>query len=92
MDPVVALNSFPGDSEEEVRLVAEFCDAERVALARSTAFSEGSAGAVELAGMVIEAAGRGVRSGSLYSGRDPFRANLEKIVRQVYGGRRGLLH
>jgi formate--tetrahydrofolate ligase len=86
LDPVVAMNRFPADSDEEIERVAAFCQALGVKFAVSSAFSEGGEGAVDLAGLVIEASERGAKSHPLYSLNDSFETKLDKIVRQVYGG------
>jgi formate--tetrahydrofolate ligase len=53
---VLALNRFPDDSAEEIRLVGDFCGQLGVDAALANAFAEGGQGALELAAMVTKAA------------------------------------
>lgn len=54
LKPVVAINAFPGDSDEEVMLVKERCAAKGVKAIVSTAFADGGEGSAELANEVIQ--------------------------------------
>jgi formate--tetrahydrofolate ligase len=49
LPPVVALNRFPDDTDEEIQVVAAWCAARGVPMAPCTGFSAGSAGALALA-------------------------------------------
>jgi formate--tetrahydrofolate ligase len=53
LDPVVAINAFVDDSKEEIEIIREFCASNGVKAIRSTAFSDGGDGAIELAEEVI---------------------------------------
>ncbi len=86
MTPVVAINRFPADTQEELSLVGEFCDGKDVPWSVSTVFEEGSKGAVELSERVIEAAQKGSRARSLYSLNASLEDKLDTIVRTMYGG------
>lgn len=85
--PVVALNRFPGDSPEEVRLVGDFCDRQGVACADSTAYAEGSAGALQLAEVVLDLTRKGGAEGhALYDpGTTTAEEKLDRVAREVYG-------
>ena len=85
LDPVVAVNQFSSDTEEELRLVSEFCEAQSVNCARLTAFSDGGAGATELAALVVAAAGTGAKGRPLYSLDGSIEAKIEKVSTLVYG-------
>jgi len=84
--PVVALNAFPEDSPEEIQLVRKFVEAQGIPFAVSTAFRDGSAGAMELAERVLEAAAKGSQSRPLYSLDSPLEKKVESVVRLMYGG------
>jgi formate--tetrahydrofolate ligase len=86
LTPVVAINRFPTDSEEELRQVREFCKSCDVACADYTAFTQGSVGATELAKLVVDAAKRGERSHPIYSLDKTIKEKLDVIVREIYGG------
>ena len=57
-EPVIALNRFGGDSEEELRVVEAGCRERGLAVACFDGFSEGGAGGEALAAAVVEAADR----------------------------------
>jgi formate--tetrahydrofolate ligase len=86
IEPIIALNRFPGDSEEEVRLVNEFAAAQGVGVAPSSVFSDGAAGGQELAERVIEAAARGRSSRPIYGDDTPVEKAVEMVVTRIYGG------
>jgi formate--tetrahydrofolate ligase len=52
--PVVVINSFPEDSEEELEMVKGCCDLLGVKAIVSTAFSDGGEGSVQLAAEVVK--------------------------------------
>lgn len=83
--PIVAINRFAEDSDDEVNLVKEECRNLGVRCAISTTFERGSAGAIELAQLAIEAASYGNRSRPLYSLNDTMRAKIECIATEIYG-------
>jgi len=85
--PIVTVNRFPSDTDEEVQLVSEFCRSVSVRFAVSSAFVEGGEGARQLAELVVTAAAGGQKSRPVYSGGLKTPAKIEKLVREVYGGR-----
>jgi formate--tetrahydrofolate ligase len=87
VSPVVAINAFPTDHDSEhaaIRYVAEEMGA-RVAVCKH--FSEGGAGAAELAEAVAEAAQEATSFRFLYPDEAPLREKIETIAREVYGAR-----
>ena len=56
LTPVVALNVFPADSEEELATVEAFCKSQDALVARSEGFGKGGAGALDLARIVCQLA------------------------------------
>ncbi len=44
IQPVVCINRFPSDSDEEIRMIEEFCKNRQVASAISTTFAQGGEG------------------------------------------------
>jgi formate--tetrahydrofolate ligase len=83
--PIVALNRFREDTEEEVGLVERFCKAQRIPFAISTVFEEGGQGALELARQAAGAARRGQQSHPIYPLDAPIEEKLEAIARDIYG-------
>ena len=82
---VVAVNAFPTDTQGELELVRQGAlDAGAFAAAKSTAFSDGGEGAVELAEAVVEAAAQGGKVTYLYPQDAPIREKMEALARKVY--------
>ncbi|MDA4123295.1 MAG: formate--tetrahydrofolate ligase [Thaumarchaeota archaeon] len=87
LTPIVALNRFPSDTDEEVALVFEFSRTVNVPFAVSTAFADGGEGATRLAELVVAAAAKGEKSRPVYSLGAKTAEKIEKVVRDVYGGK-----
>ena len=86
--PVVAINRFPGDTQEELDRIQELLEERGVPVAIASHFAEGGAGALELADRVRDLAAGGPCPVRLaYDLSDPLEVKLEKVVRAVYGGR-----
>jgi formate--tetrahydrofolate ligase len=84
--PVVALNRFNTDTEDEVRVVRAFCDEYGTPFASSEVFSKGGEGGIELAEAVMSYAEKSSRPFCpLYSWSEPIKAKIEKIARLMYG-------
>ncbi len=86
VEPVIAINRFAADTEEELQLVKDFCQSQGVSFAVSTAFTEGSAGSLELAERAIEACAKPHTNKPVYSFKDSIQLKIERIVTLVYGG------
>jgi len=54
--PVVAINKFDTDSDEEIKVIDDFCKAQQVPMAVNESWAKGSEGAVALAEAVINEA------------------------------------
>jgi formate--tetrahydrofolate ligase len=84
--PVVAINKFESDTQEELRVVEEFCNSQNVPYAVSIAFKNGGQGTIELAERAVEVANKGFRIKPLYPLVAAVEHKLEAIVRDLYGG------
>jgi formate--tetrahydrofolate ligase len=84
--PVVTVNRFQSDTNEELKLIEQFCNSQSVPFAVSSAFEEGGQGAAALAERAVEAANKGYRSRPLYPLEAPVEHKLEAIVKDLYGG------
>ena len=84
--PVMALNLFEGDGDEEVHVVSDFCAGEGVPFSTTTAFAEGGQGSKRLAELVVEEAGVGGACVPVYGPEDPIREKVSKVVERMYGG------
>jgi formate--tetrahydrofolate ligase len=85
VSPVVAINAFPGDYASEHAVIREIAESLGARVAVSTHFSEGGAGAVELAEAVAEAAEEKSEFQLLYPSAAPLREKIETIAKRVYG-------
>lgn len=86
LTPVVALNHFGADSEDEVILVEEFCSSRGVSFALCRGWELGGAGAADLAREVVAVADS-VTPGftPLYDWSEPVTDKIEKVCRGAYG-------
>lgn len=86
IEPVVAINVFATDSEEEIAAVAEACEALGVSYARSDGHARGGAGCEDLARAVLAALDEGSASFKpKYDAEASIRDKIERIARTVYG-------
>ncbi len=84
--PVVAVNHFPTDSEEEIKLVQERCAKLGVKAIRAEGFAKGGEGMVELAKAVVEEVQSGRNSyKALYDWNWPVEKKIETIAKEIYG-------
>jgi len=87
VSPVVAINAFPTDHESEYDVIREVAEEMGARVAVCNHFSEGGAGAVELAEAVAEAAEEPSSFEFLYPDEAPLREKIETIARRVYGAK-----
>jgi formate--tetrahydrofolate ligase len=85
VSPVVAINAFPGDFASEHQVIREIAEEMGARVAVSNHFSEGGAGATELAEAVAEAAAEETEFQLLYPSSAPLREKIETIATRVYG-------
>jgi formate--tetrahydrofolate ligase len=83
--PVVCINHFYTDTQEEVDLVRKHAEAHGARVALSKHWEKGGEGARELAEAVIEACEEKPRFKFLYEDTVPLRQRVERIAREVYG-------
>lgn len=88
LTPVVAINRFVTDSDEELQFIQDYCTMRGVACAVANVWGEGGAGTEELARLVVEAAearGAGADFRPIYPLDQPVQQKIETIARQIYG-------
>ena len=84
--PIVSINRFASDSDAEVDAIVEAARALGTPAAVNTAFSDGGAGAAELAQKVIEVADRSNAEPKwLYPSDMSLTEKIEIVAREVYG-------
>ena len=84
---VVCLNRFATDTDEELALVKEHCEAQGVGFAINTAFGEGGKGAEELAHLVVDTIEKKPSAplNFVYEENDDVVTKVEKIAKKIYG-------
>ena len=83
---VVALNRFPGDTDDEVATVIEYCREELdVRVAESNVFGEGGAGGAELAEEIVAASEEPSEFAPLYDVEESIEEKIETVATEVYG-------
>ena len=84
---VVCLNRFATDTDEELALVKEHCEAQGVGFAINTAFGEGGKGAEELAHLVVDTIEKNPSAplNFVYDENDDVVTKVEKIAKKIYG-------
>jgi formate--tetrahydrofolate ligase len=86
LEPVVAVNRFPGDDPLEVEAVARLAlELGALAAEVNDGFERGGAGAVALAEAVKEAVKQPSRVEPLYRLGEPIPAKIEAVARRAYG-------
>lgn len=85
VSPVVAINSFPTDHPSEHEAIRRMAEAAGARVAVSTHFSDGGAGAAELAEAVKEAAEEPSDFRPLYDLDMPLAQKVETVATKVYG-------
>ena len=83
--PVVAINAFPGDHDADLAAIAEIADEYGARCAVTTHFSDGGAGAAELAEAVAEACEEPSSFKVLYEDALPLRDKIAAVATTVYG-------
>ena len=84
--PVVAINAFETDHQDEIDAVKRIAvEAGALGAAVSTHWADGGKGAIELAEMVIEAAEQPSEFKFLYDLDQPIKSKIETIATKIYG-------
>ena len=84
--PVIAINKFYSDSDEEIQVIQELAEKLNIKVALSDGWAKGGEGALDLAGKVIEAIEEGKSDFKpLYSWEDSVIHKIETIAKKIYG-------
>lgn len=81
---VVAINRFPTDTEAELALIRERCEALGAEVALSEVFAKGGDGGIELAEAVVRACEKGSNFKPLYEASLPLDEKIKKVAREIY--------
>jgi formate--tetrahydrofolate ligase len=84
---IVAINRFPNDTDEELKFLEKYCEAQGAAFALSEAFAKGGAGATALAEKVVSviAANPNVAPASTYVSSASPLEKITAVAQKVYG-------
>lgn len=85
INPVVCINAFHTDTENEIKVVRRFAEAAGARVALSKHWQYGGEGAIELADAVIDACNEPSDFKLLYELSIPLRQRIELIAKEVYG-------
>jgi formate--tetrahydrofolate ligase len=83
--PVVCINVFPTDTEEEHKMIRRVVEQTGARCATSSHWRKGGDGALELTDAVIDACEEPVDFKFLYPLEMPFRERVDLIAREIYG-------
>lgn len=83
---VVAINTFPTDTEKELERLKQLCKEKGVNIAQSKVWAEGGKGGKELAEKVVKLCEQPSSLSYAYDLSDSIEEKVNKIVRNVYGG------
>lgn len=85
LTPIIAINRFPTDSDEELAALADGCQKLSVAYALSEVWAKGGAGGVELARLVVEACARPSEFHPSYADNISIKEKIETVATKFYG-------
>jgi len=86
IEPVVAINSFVTDSDEEVQLIKDTCAGLGVHAVLSEGWAKGGEGTKELATAVADVVeNKATQFKPLYDWKSPVKEKIETIAKEIYG-------
>lgn len=86
---IVAFNKFATDTNEEIEVLKNYCNAVGVDCAINNAFMEGGDGAIELANVVVNAIDKhpSKELKFAYEENDNVKTKIEKLAKNIYGAK-----
>ncbi len=87
--PVIAMNRFPGDTDDDLQKVLDYCTSVGADAALAEGYAKGGDGMTTLAKKVVAAAAASDVSKvkPLYSSEQPLEAKIRTVATQVYGAK-----
>lgn len=86
LEPVVALNAFIHDTDEETKFVQKWAKDNGIRIALTEVWEKGGNGGIDLANEVLEVIDEPQNFKHLYELNQPLETKIETIVREIYGG------
>lgn len=84
--PVIAINRFATDTEEEIAVIKNFAAQKNIPVALADVWAKGGKGAVELAQLVVDAIDKNTSQFTpLYNWEDSVTRKIETIATRIYG-------
>ena len=81
---VVCINKFASDTEDEIKLVSDYCKKLDVVVSTSTAYVDGGEGAIDLANIVIDSCSKDYKFSLIYNDSDSFKDKVKKVATEIY--------
>ncbi len=86
IEPVVAINAFTNDSEEEIQFIKDACGKLGVNAVLSEGWAKGGEGTIDLAKAVVDIVeNKATVFKPLYDWNSPVVEKIEKIAKEIYG-------
>ena len=86
IEPVVAVNRFITDSDDEINALLNWAKTNNIRIARTNVWEEGGKGGIDLANEVLEVLNEPNQFAPLYELSDSVEQKITTIVQKVYGG------
>ncbi|WP_282122189.1 formate--tetrahydrofolate ligase [Algibacter mikhailovii] len=84
--PILAINKFSTDTEEEIQVIKAFAKSKGVNVAVADVWQKGGAGALDLAQKVIDIVESNISNFKpLYQWKSPVKEKIERIAKEIYG-------
>jgi formate--tetrahydrofolate ligase len=84
--PIIAINKFNTDSEEEIEAILEFARSKNIQAAVANVWANGGKGALDLAQLVIDSVNAELSDfKALYDWNSPVLDKINKIAKEIYG-------
>ncbi|MCK0205141.1 formate--tetrahydrofolate ligase [Ornithobacterium rhinotracheale] len=88
LKPIVAINLFPNDSEEELQYIIDKCAEKGVKAVVAEGFAKGGDGMKDLAKAVVEIAEKNTEKFTpIYNANDSVEDKINKIATEIYGAK-----
>lgn len=86
---VVTLNKFANDTDDEIKIVADYCEHNNVGFAVNDAFMNGGEGCIDFAKLVVDTIEKSPSSDLkfTYDDNDSVQEKVEKVAKNIYGAK-----
>lgn len=81
---LVVLNKFESDTDDDIELIKSYCNNKNVSFEISTAYMDGSNGAINVASKIIELVDKKIESKLLYDVNDELLSKIEFMCKEMY--------